>query len=758
MRTFFARPWLPGRSTVRRGRHPATGRGRLPITRLQPRAQDGFLLLEVLVSSLMVGLIVVATLTGFDALTRSSAEQRRHDEAALLAAQSQQQMRSDPASALLAFKNGENSYTQTVAGTTYTILQKATFGNGSSQTGCSATETTKGQGTYILISTTVSWPHMVGKTVTESSLITPPTGSALDVEVSNGEIPTSGVSVLVKYIPAGSTSTDTLEGTTGAAGCVLFAGIPSTAATVEVKETDGIVNKYGTLSWPSQNFTLAPNVLVHDEVKLAPGGAITAEFAYEGATTYTHSNDAGTGTVVEAVTGDTFVAYNVEMAKEPFFEKGNTAKPTPFTGSLFEVLPGAPGSYAATATSPTELVKYPRGNLFPFPKPKDWTAYAGDCTANKPEEFDSAITSPTVALAPSEDADLKVPTTYVALDVYSESQAEVKAKIAKGEATWPALETTDGWLVTVTNKKCSAVTSPNNETAINPKSTQYTTIGSAWGGHLSAPFQPFGEYELCLATGTGVSGKSFKFHEPYVNKNPSKPVALNIYLNELTQAEKEAARATKEAETKKAREATEKATREAREATEKATREARVTSEAETKSKREASETPAREKRETEEKAEKATKTKEETTKTERLAKEAAEKTAWESEINKNSKSATEKAKEKKVKEEAQKTKREAAEATEKAAEKKRKEEESATATTKSDEETAKKAAETKEAETKNKEETKEAEKKSKEETKEAPAREAEEAKEATAKTEAVKQETTELKEKEDVVETGDTC
>jgi type II secretory pathway pseudopilin PulG len=757
MRTFFARQWLPGRLTGRRHRHPARRRGRLVITRVQPRAQDGFLLLEVLVSSLLVGLIVVATLTGFDGLTRSSAEQRRHDEAALLAAQSQQQMRSDPASALLAFKNGENIYTTKVAGTEYTIAQKATFGNGSSQTGCSATETTKGQGTYILISSTVTWPHMVGKTVTESSLITPPTGSALDVEVSNGELPTSGVGVVVKFTATASSSTSTLEGTTGSAGCVLFAGIPSTAATVEVKETAGIVNKYGTLSWPTQSFTLAPNVLTHDEVKLAPGGAITAEFAYEGGTTYTHSNNAGTGNVIEAVIGDTFVSYNVEMAQTPFFETGNTVKPTPFTSNLFEVLPGAPGSYAQTATSPTETLKYPRGNLFPFPEPKDWTAYAGDCTANKPEGFDAAVIAPTVALKPAQDASLKVPMTYVMLDVYAKSQAEVKAMKEKGEPIWSALETTNGWLVTITNKKCAGVT-PNNETAINDKHTQYTTLGSEWGGHLSAPFQPFGEYEMCLATGSGMSGKSFKFHEPYINKTPSKPVTLNIYLNELTQSEKEAARAAKEAEKKKAREGTEKTAREAREATEKAAREARVKSESETKAKREASETPAREKREKQEKTEKDTKTTEENTKKERLAKEKTEKENWETEVKNNKKSKKEKEAEDKEKEKTQKTKRESAEASEKAAETKRNGEETATATTRSNEETAKEAAETKESETKSKEEAKEAEAKTAAEGKETKAREAEEAKEATGKTEAIAKETTELKEKEDIVETGNTC
>jgi len=747
MRTFFGKPLA---------RRPAPERRASAIGGWTAAAhsEHGFLLIEVLVSTLLVGLMVVASITGFTALTRTSSDERQHDEAALLAAQSQQQLRSDPASTLLAFANGEKSYEATVAGTTYTIVQKASFGNGSSTTGCSATETTKGQGTYILVSSTVTWAHMVGPAVTESSLITPPTGSALLVEVSSGEVPTSGIPIVVKYIPSGTSSSTSIEQTTGATGCVLFAGIPATEATVEVKETQGIVNKYGTQSWPPQTVTLAPNILTHaPTIKLAPGGAITASFTYEGATSYTHKNNAQTANVVEAVTGDTFVAFNVEMAQAPEFEKGNTIKPTPFTAGLFEVAPGAPGSYAETAESPTEPVRYPRGNLFPFPAGKAWTAYAGDCTANKPETFDASVKSETVSLKPGEDATLKMPMTYVLLDVYSKSQAEIKAMKEKSEATWPALETTNGWLTTLTDVKCSGV-KPNNETVDNIKHTQYTSLGGERGGHLSAPFLPFGEYELCLATGT----KSYKLKKPFVNKNPAEPVSLNIYLNELTQSEKETARTSKEAETRKAREASEKAVREAREATEASTRAARVKAEGETKAAREASEKPAREAREAAEKKEKETKTSEENTKKERLANEKKEKEAWESEVNKNKKSKAEKEKEDKEKEKTQETKRKTAETTEKAAETKRKEEETGTQTTRTKEEASKASAESSEATSKTAAETKENESKTAAVTKETKAKEAEETKEAEAKAAAITKEEAELSEKENIVETGNKC
>ena len=55
-------------------------------TRCTAGAQEGFLLIEVIISTLLVALIVVATLTGFDVVNRVSADERMHNEAAALAA------------------------------------------------------------------------------------------------------------------------------------------------------------------------------------------------------------------------------------------------------------------------------------------------------------------------------------------------------------------------------------------------------------------------------------------------------------------------------------------------------------------------------------------------------------------------------------------------------------------------------------------------------------------------------------------------
>ncbi len=709
-----AKRWLQRR--IRAGRSAAS-------------AEDGFLLLEVIISAVLVGFIVIATFTGFGVANRTSASERNHNEAAVLAAESQEQLRSESAIGLHELAEGAKTFTRSVGHTTFKITQKASPGNGAGQTGCVSAETGgKGKGVYFLISSTVEWERMVGKPVVESSIVTPPTGSALEVEVSNGELPTSGVSVSVSYTPTETTGTTTLEGTTGAQGCVLFAGLPTTSALVEVKETKGIVNAHGTLTWPTKTVTLAPNIVTPDPVELAPAGSIEALFRFNKSTgtTYSHKNNAGTKEVVESVKGDTFVAYNPKMGLEPFFETGGNSALAKFgSGGLYEMILVSPlGTYGATASSPKEFTSnYPNGNLFPFPTATEgkWTAYAGDCTANNPKTY--GVTPLSAAVTGGATSKIEVPVAYDQLEVF------------QGTATVPgSLETTNSQLVTITNKGCKGVT-PNNGTALDITHTQGTTVGGEWGGHLEVPFQPFGELELCLLAEPKPGVKhAYTLKEPLVNKSTTEKVTRKIYLGESSSQEIETTRVTSETATETKRIEKEAATRAPLE-----------TKEAETKTKREGTESTTR----------KTAETKEAETKTKREATEATSKKAAE---------ATEEANRKKWKEEKEKgiistttynnkisaqtterTNREKTEATTK------KNAETSEATTKATRESA-------EATTRKTEETKEASTKSTREATEATTRKSEETKEATARKTAETKEKETLNAKEVVVETKSSC
>src|SRR5271170_8137621 len=105
MRTFL---WMLSADHRRRRRRSHASRP--PVTRkpqacVRPRSEEGFMLLEVLITAFLVGLIVVGTFTGFSVANSTSGDQRRHDEAAVLAAESQEQLRSDPANSLDAIQN-----------------------------------------------------------------------------------------------------------------------------------------------------------------------------------------------------------------------------------------------------------------------------------------------------------------------------------------------------------------------------------------------------------------------------------------------------------------------------------------------------------------------------------------------------------------------------------------------------------------------------------------------------------------------------
>jgi Tfp pilus assembly protein PilV len=500
-----------------------------PGGRVAVRAEDGFLMVEVIISALLVGMIVVATLTGFGVQNRVTADERARNEATVLAAQSQEQMRSDPANALNALQSG-HAYAQTVGGTNFTITQKATLIPASEPSAaCSATETTKQTGSYMQISSSVTWPAAVArgrKPVAQTSVITPPTGSALEVDVTNGAatgaIVVPGVSALVKFTPEQSSSVNTLQGTTSSLGCFVLGGIPSTAATVEVLEKNGLVNGAGTLTTSPKTLTIAPNITTHDPVTLAYGGAIEAKFAWRNSTSYTPKKNNGTALSAESVKGDTFVAFNNKMNVAPDFEVGSTVPQTNSEG-LSELVTG---TYGATALTPKQTPKYPAGNLFPFPEAK-WVTYAGDCPANDAEAVSGgSVKDVPISVKPAETSTVTVPMARLEVIVFkNKAITPVPAEYEQG---------TTSFKVTTTNTGCNG-TKPNNATAFSgePKRTQQTLTGTERGGHVANNFVPLGPVQVCLSWHNAGNTEFWTYTEKFNLKSSE-----NEYLAEFLLGEK----------------------------------------------------------------------------------------------------------------------------------------------------------------------------------------------------------------------------
>jgi len=498
--------------------------------------EEGVTLIEVMVSTLMVGFIAVATFNGFSVATDATASNRFHNQATVLAAQSLEQLRTDSAATLDEIQNPGRAhvYTQTIGGETYKIAQSSEWINDAHQSaGCSAVsnEHSNQAGNYLKVYSVVTWPQQEAakeKAVEEFSLITPPDGSGLEVDALNGlipEQPVAGVTVI-----AGEA-----EATTGLAGCVILGGIPATRINVEAFKVGDVIYPTDTLRKVFPEVLIVPNLTTHVEVLLNQGAAITAEFF--------HENEKKE---ITPATGDTFVARNSELEPAPNFELGSTnfgafgekgeydALPAGNTGSGLSY-PEAEKAYKPEAKTPISSEHYPTGDLFPFENA--WTAYAGDCPANSPNvadptQFPSVNSIPSVAPVPGEDAPVKVPTSYVLLNAYSGTNI-----------THGSLESTS-LPVKITNTVCKEEQAEKEKETkktyipdnASPSSYSLVHLQNTNGGHLEAPYQPFGKvvsakqpFKLCLY--------DEKTKETYTTEYANETEAgstINLYLKETT--------------------------------------------------------------------------------------------------------------------------------------------------------------------------------------------------------------------------------
>ncbi|MGH2854183.1 MAG: type IV pilus modification PilV family protein [Solirubrobacteraceae bacterium] len=485
---------------LRRWRAPTGQLSRIRARCGGPGTEEGFTLIEVIVSALLVGFIAIATFNGFDVANRTTADQRHHDQAVVLAAQSQELLRSDSAATLDPLEHTAHAYTQTLGGEKYTVVESDKWINDANPNAtCSAVskEHSSHAGNYLEIVTEVSWPQLLAagrKPLKQSSLITPPDGSGLEVDVVNGRIPLQPVAGVT--VRAGEA-----EAATGEAGCVIFGGIPATRITVEAFKP-GDVTPTGAIKKVAPEYLITPNITTRLEAVLNQGAAITAAFTHEG----------------KPVTGDTFVALNSKLEPAPSFEVGSTRFNAAYgKEGEYEALPGTggPESYKEKATTPKNATYYPTGDLFPYENP--WSVYAGDCPANNPHTVDSSEYSEASvsvpALEPGQNAEVKVPTSEVKLTAY------------KGTKSVPIEHETLSQAVKITNTECASLPSPpNNALHLKAEHTQSTTSE----GKLEAPFQPFGKsFKLCLYD----EAKHTTYTTTYADETTAGPT-IGIYLKE----------------------------------------------------------------------------------------------------------------------------------------------------------------------------------------------------------------------------------
>lgn len=206
--------------------------------------EAGLTLIEVVVTTLMVGLIAAGTATALIATSNASGQQQLRSEADSLASQDLDQLRSLSDEQLNALQDGAapRSHQQAFQGTTFTVTSSASFTSaGASITGC-----TTGAAAFYKIASVVSWKQGTAtQSMEEDSLLTRPVTGGLLVQVSDpSNNPLAGVAVV-----AGGPSRQTAQ--TNSAGCTQFAGLTAGDYTVTLSKSGYVdINGSATPSYP----------------------------------------------------------------------------------------------------------------------------------------------------------------------------------------------------------------------------------------------------------------------------------------------------------------------------------------------------------------------------------------------------------------------------------------------------------------------------------------------------------------------------
>lgn len=454
IRTFSSRLRVLGRSSIGlRSRARARACEELGAAHRSLAAEAGDTLLEVIVSALLLGLIVVGTFSGLNSTNRATSIDRSRSQADALAEHAEEQLRGEPTKRLTELTES-HPLEETVKenGSVYKIVSTAQYISDATSTSSCTSSSAKAD--YIQTTSKVSSPLIgAGKSVEENGIISPPAGSALIAQVTESGTPLQGAEVVATGPSPASTNYE-LE--TSVNGCAILA-VPPGEYNINVSKS-GYVDPNGyPYTHEDEGGSVTRSVYIPAEntskvgYNLGLAGTLQVKFIEGSSATPTE--------------GDSFVAFNTGMTKpRPF--------PIPFT----------PGSYSTTVTSPR--------TIFPF-KTK-YTVYAGTCEADLP----SANGVPPVA---SEEPEVAPGSTTAATVRLGPVNIKVMSGFSSGASQGEAIGGATGY---------------TNDTGCAVKRT-FTTNSTAPIGAMPHPGLPFGKYTMCV--GATIAGVEKKWEGEFAN-------------------------------------------------------------------------------------------------------------------------------------------------------------------------------------------------------------------------------------------------
>ncbi len=309
--------------------------------------EDGWLLIEVIMGAVLVLIVTVGLLDGFDSSTKASSIDKQRSVASSLAQTDQERMRTYTVAYLSNLRATVPASQTTVGGVVFTVKERADWVNDNS--GIATCTSSSSQGSYIEITSTVTWPGMGTVTpVTAQSLVTPPVGSfgpgqgSVGIQVTDGSEPTADPVAAIP-VQLGTSLNDVTDDN----GCAVFGYIPSGPYVAQVQR-NGWVDWGGntpakrSCPVPSGSTAICPIV-----VDLATSANITFWTQSYGST---GPNDLTSASAQQAT------LVNPKMVPPAPETQLNGKRP----------MPASPGGWGHTINAT---------NLFPFPG--GYGAYAG---------------------------------------------------------------------------------------------------------------------------------------------------------------------------------------------------------------------------------------------------------------------------------------------------------------------------------------------------------------------------------------------
>ncbi len=307
-----------------------------PTPRVDLSAEDGFTIIEVIVTAVVVVTVMIATFGALESAGRAGSEQRHHAESYAVAQKDQARMRALQISQL----NGlDQTTTVPSGGTDYTVHSTGVFVNDT--TGTASCDEGTNTSDYLSITSTVTWPSIGSRPPTViKSIVAPPNGSLSKDKGALSVVVRDAAGNGIAGIPVSGSGAGSFSGSTGPTGCVLFSNLPQGNYTLTPSTASGVVDPDGKAPAPIATSVVGQStntvVLRYD----TPGSIkVTFETRING--------------TVQATTFDSVVVFNTGMSDA--------------------------GTYGTIGSPVSTLTATP---LFPFTSPD--AVYAGNCTDNNP--------------------------------------------------------------------------------------------------------------------------------------------------------------------------------------------------------------------------------------------------------------------------------------------------------------------------------------------------------------------------------------